>query len=119
MIIINFVIYNPDGNILSLYRGDETNVTPNIQVSNADFAMCIQDITSLRVIDGQLKIINNHLPLMRIKRNYLLSESDKYMLLDYPITEEKQNEWKVYRQQLRDFPETCDINNPIWPTPPT
>lgn len=119
MIIINFVIYNPDGNILSLFRGDETNITPNIQVSDADFAMCIKDVSSLRVIDEKLKIVDNHTSLIRTKRNFLLPESDKYMLLDYPIAETKRQEWIAYRKALRDFPSVCDINNLVWPTPPT
>jgi len=63
-------------------------------------------------------IIEDKEQIIRSKRDILLMFSDKYMLLDYPITEEKRNDWRIYRQELRDFPATCDINNPIWPTPP-
>ena len=43
----------------------------------------------------------------REERNKLLSNSDKYALLDYPITEEKLIIVKQYRQILLDF----DFNN--------
>jgi len=52
--------------------------------------------------------INNEHFLRRARniRNELLNRTDKYMLYDYPISQEQQNEIKEYRQQLRDF-----INN--------
>lgn len=36
-------------------------------------------------------------------RNQLLAESDKYVLVDFPITPENLILIKQYRQQLRDF----------------
>ena len=36
-------------------------------------------------------------------RNRLLAESDKYVLVDYPITPENLELIKQWRQQLRDF----------------
>ena len=56
---------------------------------------------------------------LRQKRDMLLSETDKYMTIDYPISEDKKQELKEYRQSLRDitnqkgFPE-----NVIWPEMP-
>lgn len=55
---------------------------------------------------------------IRFKRSVLLQQSDWTQMPDSPLTSEKKAEWAIYRQALRDFPETCDINNPIWPTPP-
>ncbi len=40
------------------------------------------------------------------KRNIRLSATDKYMLIDFPITGTEKREMKAYRQALRDFPET-------------
>lgn len=51
---------------------------------------------------------------IRAKRDRLLFDTDKYMLVDYPITDAKREAWKIYRQALRDMPETCDPGNPIW-----
>ena len=51
-------------------------------------------------------VINN----LRNDRNRLLYESDKYMLPDFPITEENLIKVKAYRQSLRDFFQTDEIN---------
>ena len=32
----------------------------------------------------------------RVERDNLLIISDRYMVIDFPITEEKRQEWKVY-----------------------
>jgi len=55
--------------------------------------------------------------VFREQRNKKLTESDFMMLSDYP--KEDIEEWKVYRQALRDLPSiTEDPENPNWPTPP-
>ncbi len=55
--------------------------------------------------------------VFREQRNKKLTESDFMMLSDYP--KEDLEEWKVYRQALRDLPtNTEDPENPIWPTLP-
>ena len=41
---------------------------------------------------------------LRHERNLRLSLCDWTVLPDSPLTEEKKNEWKVYRQKLRDLP---------------
>lgn len=59
---------------------------------------------------------------IRNQRNDLLLESDWTQLLDSPLSQEKSNEWKIYRQQLRDFPQTFDIinwENNSWPLKPS
>lgn len=40
---------------------------------------------------------------VRSIRNQYLSETDKYMIVDYPITDEQREEYKAYRQYLRDY----------------
>ena len=54
----------------------------------------------------------------RAERNKKLSETDYTQLADLPITVECRNEFRVYRQLLRDM----NFDNPfdiIWPTIPT
>lgn len=41
---------------------------------------------------------------LRRERNVLLSETDKYLLEDYPITNEQKTLLKKYRKDLRDLP---------------
>ena len=67
------------------------------------------------------------LDYLKSVRQSQLDKSDKYMLSDFPITEEKREEWKVYRQAIRDLPENknledldpMDPNGVNWPTEPT
>jgi hypothetical protein len=52
-------------------------------------------------------------------RDFRLKESDKYAYPDFPLTEEKRNEWIVYRQALRDITSQPGFpNNVVWPTKP-
>ena len=56
---------------------------------------------------------------LRERRNQLLAETDKYMTLDYPISDEKRNKIKEYRQALRDIPTQSGFpKNVIWPEKP-
>jgi hypothetical protein len=57
---------------------------------------------------------------LRIERNTLLEQTDRYATLDYPHpTAEAKQAWFDYRQALRDLPETTeDPATPVWPTPP-
>ena len=56
---------------------------------------------------------------LRKWRNMKLNECDWTMGNDSPISPEKMQEWRTYRQALRDLPSiTEDPENPIWPTPP-
>lgn len=56
---------------------------------------------------------------MRDRRNFHLATSDWTQFGDSPLTEEKKEEWKVYRQELRDLPSiTTDPKNVTWPSIP-
>ena len=62
----------------------------------------------------------------RVERNKRLSDCDWTQVNDCQLSETKIQEWKVYRQALRDLPETTtpsfDENRLLtgihWPTPP-
>jgi hypothetical protein len=59
---------------------------------------------------------------VRKYRNKLLTECDWTQLNDVPLDALKVNEWRTYRQNLRDFPSLIEINDwtgPEWPTPPS
>tara|TARA_B110000285_G_C14896465_1_gene501105 strand:- start:335 stop:706 length:372 start_codon:yes stop_codon:yes gene_type:complete len=61
---------------------------------------------SIRILDDKENTSHNlEIALLTIRdiRISLLRESDIYLLADYPITEEKKEEWKIYRQSLRDI----------------
>jgi hypothetical protein len=62
---------------------------------------------------------NIHLETLRNQRNEKLQQSDFSMLPDHRLSRENEEEWKVYRQALRDIPSTTeDPENPVWPEPP-
>ena len=67
---------------------------------------------------------------LRRDRNEKLKESDIYMLPDYPITEEKRDEWRLYRHALRNITSTQSFDDIVvdntftltgceWPSEPT
>ena len=45
---------------------------------------------------------------VRIVRNQYLAETDKYMIIDFPISDEEREEYKGYRQYLRDYTKEPD-----------
>ena len=58
---------------------------------------------------------------VRYRRDELLLESDKFVLFDVyeKFSNEKQQEIKDYRQQLRDIPQNSEVpDNIIWPKEP-
>ena len=73
-------------------------------------------------IDGQFVNrvpVEMRLMVIREQRSKLLSSSDWTQMPDAPLTPEQKTAWATYRQHLRDFPATCDPENPVWPVMPT
>ena len=61
----------------------------------------------------------DYIGALRHMRNTLLIESDWTQFTDSPLTDSKKNEWKTYRQSLRDLPATeSDPENATFPTKP-
>lgn len=57
---------------------------------------------------------------VRFIRDNLLEQSDVYMIPDFPITETVREQWRQYRQELRDIPTQPGFpNNVVWPTKPS
>ena len=56
---------------------------------------------------------------IRSQRNESLSETDKYMAIDYPISEEDRTLVREYRQALRDITKQEEFpTNVVWPEKP-
>ena len=68
-------------------------------------------------IESKLAELNleNKKNKIRNKRNELLAETDCMANSDVTMSDE----WKAYRQSLRDLPATTDPDNPVYPTPPS
>lgn len=71
--------------------------------------------------DWKLQLEKEVLSLdVRLERNKLLSDTDHLIQSDYPISDEKKQEIKVYRQALRDIPQQDGFpDNIVWPDKPT
>ena len=62
---------------------------------------------------------NRKMDEMRAERNRRLSETDHTQLSDTPFSDAKKNEYKVYRQALRDLPSVVgDFDNFDYPVKP-
>ena len=70
--------------------------------------------------DWKLQLEKEVLSLdVRLERNKLLSDTDHLIQSDYPISDEKKQEIKVYRQALRDIPQQDGFpENIVWPDKP-
>lgn len=55
---------------------------------------------------------------LRLTRNRALIETDAWMASDRGLSQEQINELLAYRQALRDFPITVDLQNIVWPQIP-
>jgi hypothetical protein len=61
----------------------------------------------------------NAIITLRNGRNILLEKSDWSQISDSPLSKEKVEEWKLYRQSLRDLPAQPGFPwDVVWPTPP-
>jgi hypothetical protein len=62
----------------------------------------------------------DYIGALRHLRDILLRQSDWTQFTDSPLTDSKKNEWKTYRQSLRDLPATeSDPENATFPTKPS
>lgn len=70
--------------------------------------------------DWRLQLEKEILSLdVRLERDKLLSDTDHLIQSDYPISDEKKQEIKVYRQTLRDIPQQDGFpDNIAWPDKP-
>lgn len=59
------------------------------------------------------------LSMIRQDRDSKLLRSDWTQLPTAPLTTEQKNQWEIYRQALRDFPDVVDLENIVWPVVPT
>ena len=62
---------------------------------------------SEELVMSKLKALQDAEPmrLARIKRDELLKQTDKYMTMDFPMTDAQREAMRIYRQTLRDLPQ--------------
>ena len=100
--------------------GKDENKNAIISENPSDFGVTWEQV------NAKIAELQNAEPmrLLREKRNQRLSETDWRDLPSYPGTD--QNDWRTYRQALRDLPSTAEpqldengiLTNITWPTKP-
>lgn len=61
------------------------------------------DSVNFNISDMPLDVKKAYINNLRQLRNKFLNDTDKYLLNDFPITDDKKNEIIKYRKDLRDF----------------
>jgi hypothetical protein len=127
-----YAIYDKNTlNIISMYSRRESlfdglpTSDPHIQIPSTINHLCSclkreKDIVIVvEDIEKKQQLISNALQAMRMKRNELLQQCDWVFIADSQISSEQQDQWKQYRQALRDLP--SNVNDPLnveWPIQP-
>jgi len=117
-VITNVINYTESG-----IFGD--SILKGINWNNMDFLLVDDSIDTEKTIE-ELKEFDvfasvdyqKKLEEIRTERNRLLAETDYIIMADYPISEEKKQEYVLYRQSLRDLIDNIDINNVVFPQKP-
>lgn len=55
---------------------------------------------------------------IRNMRNGMIMFTDWTQSSDSPLSSDQKTAFAAYRQALRNFPDTCDPKNPVWPDAP-
>jgi hypothetical protein len=94
-----------DPRVVDISRDDSGNVI--IEVNQEKITKMKEDVRQFNLIQ------------LRRKRDAVLQQCDWVLVPDTPLSQEKIDEWKVYRQALRDLPSVAeDPANPVWPVAP-
>jgi len=120
-LIIGYAIHDfitSDDSLVDLVKQYPSDVTL-VECEEEDVTIKFQYIDG-KFIDSSVGYNSKLLDVIRIHRDFLLSVSDSYMIPDFPTGELTREQWTAkvmaYRQALRDFPATCNIDNPVYPT---
>ena len=60
------------------------------------------------VLTSSAEAIEQRKEQVRAVRNQYLEQTDKFLLVDYPITSTQKTKYKQYRAYLRDYPDSSD-----------
>ena len=119
----SYIVYSPSGNILRTGFCAETDVTLQARAGEQVIVGQANDLTHYidngvilerpPATEAQTELESTE--QIREIRNMFLLNSDWTQLPDSPLSDEKKQLWKQYRQALRDMPAASDT---IWPERP-
>lgn len=123
-----FAHYDENGEYLAFYNDDlyKESDTPHpyIEITEDEWQQAlsyrckVENGKHVYVPFTEQEELDGKYASLRSKRDELLSKSDWTQMPDSPLDAAKKAEWAAYRQELRDLPNTVDINNPVFPTMP-
>ena len=123
---MQYALFDEMGNRITTYVEGIHNDIPIgvIEISDEDQNLYVTN-EYIRGEDGKpqkkpvyIPTTEEFLTAIRAERNRFLDDCDWTQLPDISLTAEQRQAWAIYRQALRDMPETCDPQNPVWPTKP-
>lgn len=117
MSILNLFYIMNDGTYVEGYEGDNVYKanTCSIVTKKPSAGGYIWDKNS----EEWILTLESRKNYIRSFRNLELDRTDKYMLMDFPITEENRDGAIVYRQTLRDLPSKATPEEIIMPDRPS
>lgn len=84
-----------------------------------DTATVAKDGSIVFTRPSDIELNNMEADAVRMERDNLLESTDKYVLPDFQLSEEKIDAVKAYRKALRDIPEQEGFpQNVVWPVKP-
>lgn len=105
------------------YRFIEATIPSDYTIDGSYYEITDDEVLEIQTTrpltdEEQQTIIDSQWANIRSRRNIELNESDWTHISDSPLTVEKKEEFKVYRQSLRDITTQLNPFSIEWPTPP-
>lgn len=105
------------------FRFVEAEINSNQFYDGSDFVIEEDEVVEYQKVRNKTpqeieEELESQWAFIRHRRNEFLLECDWTQLQDSPLSEQKQQEWQIYRQSLRDITLQSDPFNIVWPTKP-
>lgn len=120
MKIMKIAIYDKNTGLIKRTIECSPNYVSSQCKENEEFFLnCPENIT--HILDNKpvfIETLQSDADLIfsiRNQRTRMLQACDWTQTPDNPLPEEEKARYRRFRQALRDFPQTCNIYNPIWP----
>ncbi len=105
------------------HRFVEASLGENDKITGSYFVIEETEVVEYQTVsqktDSEIQdLINQQWINIRARRSIELQECDWTQLADVPMSDEKKEEWKLYRQSLRDITNFDSPDHVIWPSKP-
>lgn len=106
------------------HRFVEATLGENDKITGSYFVVGEDEVVEYQTVEPKneseiQELINQKWINIRSRRNIELQESDWTQIPDSPLSELKKEEWKQYRQSLRDITNFDNPDHVVWPEKPS